>query len=88
MNPIPEEKMSALTDALLHGRKIEAIKLYREFTGMGLKESKDDIEKLEASLRERFPDKFAAAPQGKGCFGAAAVFCVATALLSYWLVRH
>ena len=88
MLPIPETKMEELTQALLQGRKIEAIKLYREFTGMGLKESKDDIDKLEVSLRQQFPDKFATQPQGKGCFGAAAAFCVATAALSYWLVRH
>jgi hypothetical protein len=31
---ISEEKMSALLDALLAGRKIEAIKLYRESTGV------------------------------------------------------
>jgi ribosomal protein L7/L12 len=29
------------------GNKIEAIKLYREHTGLGLKESKDAVEALE-----------------------------------------
>jgi hypothetical protein len=88
MLPIPEDKMAELTDALLQNRKIQAIKIYREFTGMGLKESKDDIDRLEASLRKQFPDKFASPPQGKGCLGATAVFCIGTAALSYWLVRH
>ena len=68
--------------------KVNVIKAVREVTSLGLKEAKDDIEKLEASLRQKFPEKFAAAPQGKGCFGAAAIFCIATALASYWLVRH
>jgi hypothetical protein len=33
------------------GRKIEAIKLYREATGLGLKEAKDAVEDMERSLR-------------------------------------
>jgi large subunit ribosomal protein L7/L12 len=31
--------------------KIEAIKRYREMTGLGLKESKDGVEEIEARLR-------------------------------------
>ena len=31
------------------GRKIEAIKLYREFTGVGLAEAKDIIERMGSS---------------------------------------
>jgi len=34
-----------------HDRKIEAIKRYREATGMGLKESKDAIDAYEAEWR-------------------------------------
>lgn len=34
---------------ILDGKKIEAIKAYREKTGMGLKESKEAIEKIMAS---------------------------------------
>ena len=33
------------------GRKIDAIKLYREETGLGLKEAKDAIDKLSLRLR-------------------------------------
>lgn len=36
---------------LLQGKKIEAIKVYREATGLGLKESKDAVEVAEAELR-------------------------------------
>lgn len=35
--------------AIATGRKIEAIKLLREATGMGLKESKDAVEAMERS---------------------------------------
>ncbi|MFJ8005700.1 ribosomal protein L7/L12 [Streptomyces fagopyri] len=30
------------------GRKIQAIKAYREFTGVGLKEAKDAVERMES----------------------------------------
>lgn len=33
------------------GRKIEAIKVYREMTGLGLKEAKDAVDTLQAGLR-------------------------------------
>lgn len=33
---------------LRSGRKIEAIKVYREKTGVGLKEAKDAVERLES----------------------------------------
>lgn len=36
---------------LEHGNKIEAIKIYREKTGLGLKESKDVIDGMERELR-------------------------------------
>src|SRR5437764_14638715 len=37
----------AVLDALRRGRKIEAIKLYREAAGVGLKEAKDYVEAIE-----------------------------------------
>ena len=39
-----------LAKQILSGRKIEAIKIYREATGMGLKESKEAVEALEAEM--------------------------------------
>jgi len=35
-----------ISDLVRSGRKIEAIKLYREQTGVGLKEAKDYVERL------------------------------------------
>ena len=37
-----------VTDALRRGKKIEAIKLYRTSSGVGLKEAKDFIEEIES----------------------------------------
>ena len=36
-----------IQDALRRGNKIEAIKIYRELTGVGLAEAKDAIDKAE-----------------------------------------
>ena len=88
LRPLSDEAMTSLTDALLDGRKIEAIKLYREATGLGLKESKDEIEALEASLRAQFPDKFKTVPKGKGCFGGATILVFGTAFATYWLLKR
>jgi ribosomal protein L7/L12 len=40
-----------IQDLLRRGNKIEAIKLYREQTGLGLKEAKDAVEAIERGLR-------------------------------------
>ncbi|MFG2191727.1 ribosomal protein L7/L12 [Streptomyces sp. NPDC048639] len=43
----PEPGMDRVGDLLRKGKKIEAIKAYREITGAGLKEAKDAVERLE-----------------------------------------
>src|SRR4051812_20385993 len=58
--PIPEEKMVELADLISRGKKIEAIRVYRELTGLGLKEAKDEVEALEASLAGDVPRQLAA----------------------------
>ena len=62
------EQVEAIKQALFQGRKIEAIKLYRESTGKGLADVKEEVEKLEKQLREVSPEKFTA-PESKGCLG-------------------
>lgn len=47
--PAPDaEGMERVRAALRDGNKIEAIKLYRELTGVGLKDAKDAVEAMEA----------------------------------------
>jgi ribosomal protein L7/L12 len=43
--------------SLRGGRKIEAIKRYRELTGVGLKEAKDAVEALESGRSATLPPK-------------------------------
>ena len=89
MPSLTDAQTNAIADALRAGNKIQAVKLHREATGFGLKESKDEVEAIEAGLREKFPDQFPAKPAaGKGCLGLS-VFGLATSLagLGWWLSR-
>lgn len=45
--PVVMQGAGPVHDLLRAGRKIEAIKAYRELTGVGLKEAKDAVEALE-----------------------------------------
>lgn len=69
-----------IRDAIFGGRKIEAIKLHREQTGLGLKESKAVVEKWEAELRTSSPDQFINTP-GKGCLPMIVAAALAGAVL-------
>jgi len=40
-----------IQDALRHGNKIEAIKIYRELTGVGLAEAKQIIDRAEQFIK-------------------------------------
>ncbi len=55
-----QEQINSIQDALAAGRKIEAIKIYREATGKGLKEAKDFVEALSLRLKEEDPEKYTA----------------------------
>jgi ribosomal protein L7/L12 len=46
----PSSDIEAL---ILRGKKIEAIKIYREQTGVGLKEAKDAVEEMQRRLGVR-----------------------------------
>ena len=78
-DPIPEELARRIREALFAGRKIEAIKLHREQTGLGLKESKEAVERLEAELRVASPESFTKSA-GAGCLS----MMVAVAVVVIW----
>ena len=87
---LPEDKRTAILEAIYGARKIEAIKLVREAMGCGLKEAKEFVEKHGAELYAKEPAKFAAAPTGRsGCVGvvmAVAVILSAAVVLVMMLV--
>ena len=66
MNLTPEQRQS-LAEALFEGRKIQAIKQLRDWTGLGLKEAKESVELLEEELRAAQPERFATPARKSGC---------------------
>jgi ribosomal protein L7/L12 len=75
---LTKEQIEAINDAVFAGRKIQAIRLYRAATRLGLKEAKEFIDALESRLREESPELFRE-PQAAGCSRSAALLIVATA---------
>jgi len=75
MAGIPLSSQNAIDQALFHGRKIEAIKLYRTVAGCDLKEAKDAVERRDGELRTRDPSLFA--DKKSGCLAVAllTLFC-------------
>jgi hypothetical protein len=73
-----------LTQAIFQGRKIEAIKVYRDVTGQGLAESKAAVEQLEAHLRQTKPDLFQVASGKSGCASAVMAAVVLGAAAGAW----
>lgn len=63
---MPEDDAKKMTELIFTGQKIQAIKMYKGATGMGLKESKDFIDALEKQLREECPENFTHAARS-GC---------------------
>ena len=66
MGSASNDDINAIEAAVFAGEKIQAIRLYRDATGEGLKESKDFIDALEAELRRTEPTRFTV-PAAKGC---------------------
>jgi ribosomal protein L7/L12 len=82
--PLTDQTRDEINEAIFAGHKIEAIKLYREATGQGLKESKDFIEQLTETLREQYPGKVPSATAG--CGATVVLFALtAFAMLYYGL---
>mgnify|MGYP000883793604 CR=1 FL=1 len=82
---LTDSEKEAITQAIFAGRKIEAIKLYRQATGMDLKPSKDFVEALTERLREEHPDRVP--PATRGCGTTVLLLALLpVSLLTYWLI--
>lgn len=87
-----EGAVAPVVELLFAGKKIPAIKLYREQVkpGTGLAEAKEAVERLEAGLRAQHPEKFTASAQKSGCaaalFGAVAIFTTLVVVIAAALV--
>ena len=89
MPSLTDAQLDAIAASLRAGNKIEAIKIHRTATGFGLKESKEEIEAIEAGLRAKFPEQFPAkALAGKGCLGVLVLGLATTvAGIGWWISR-
>jgi large subunit ribosomal protein L7/L12 len=73
---IKAESLEGQVLAFMQGqKKIEAIKLYREQTGVGLKEAKDAVESLAA--------KYGINPKGAGCAGIVLLMVIAMTVIGF-----
>lgn len=68
MKPKPSQLEEQILDLCRQGKKIEAIKLYKESTGIGLRESKDYVDQLAQANRIITPKETG------GCFVATACY--------------
>jgi ribosomal protein L7/L12 len=89
VNQLTEQQRQAIDAEIFGGRKIAAIKLYREATGIGLKEAKDAIEDIEKDLRQSQPEKFAHNAGKSGCLSVVAVVAllVSAAWVTVYILR-
>jgi hypothetical protein len=85
-NPTPEQRQ-VFADALYAGRKIEAIKQLRKWSGLGLKDSKDIIDRLETELRAAHPERFTAPKKSGGCL-VIAILLFPVGVLLWLLLRQ
>ena len=78
---LTREQIEKIEEEIFAENKIQAIQICREYTGWGLKESKDFVENHIRDLIERDSEKYGhlLKQSGRGC-SAAAVFVVALSI--------
>ena len=81
---MPEDRAAEITESLFAGEKIQAIKVYREAMGGGLKDAKQAVDALESELRRECPEKFQFAAK-QGCLGVLLCLCFTGALTAYFV---
>lgn len=84
---LSQEQIEQIGNALVSGRKIEAIKIYREATGEGLKDAKEFIDALIPKLIEQDPEKYAKlSAKGAGCTSVILLCIGLTTAAFVWLI--
>ena len=84
--PFPDDTLAAIKQAIYSGRKIEAIKLYREATGSQLIDAKNAIDRLDAELRSTSPEQFTTKSRA-GCLTLVALFVVVMRITIWCVAR-
>lgn len=86
-NELTPAHLTAISNAIYSGNKIEAIKLYRTATGKDLKDSKDAVEKLAADLKARNPARFVRQQRQGGSLAMLVFWATIAAVVVYFVVR-
>src|SRR4030066_220914 len=81
------EQLTAISNAIYSGNKVEAIKLYRTATGKDLKDSKDAVEKLAVELEARNPAMFAKQRRQSGSMATLVFWGARGAAVAYLVIR-
>ena len=81
---LTEEQLAEVTDAIVAGNKIEAIKIYRDATGSDLMTAKGDVEDLIKHFKEKNPDWVQ--PKSGGCLGILILAFLAISAGDYGLI--
>jgi len=80
---IEQTVLDEITSLIYEGKKIQAIKAYRNATFKGLKESKDFVDRLSMELYEKNPARFRVEPsKSAGC--GTAIFFLGLIGLAFW----
>jgi len=61
MAEMPEHKAEEMTNAIFAGKKIQAIKLYKNCMGVDLRTAKEFVDDFEGQLRAECPERFGGA---------------------------
>lgn len=70
MGSLDEARRADVKAAILAGRKIEAIQIYREAVpGTALVDAKKAVEEMQAQLRREHPENYGPATSKTGCLG-------------------
>jgi hypothetical protein len=86
MDPTPSpDKMNEVRSLIAAGNKIGAIKVYREITGVGLKEAKDAVEAMASDPNAPIPAPLPSnASQKSGCYGLLALG-LGIGIVAWWI---
>lgn len=87
MSELNDERRQEILNAIQNNRKIEAVKLYREVTGVGLKDSKEFIEELTEQLLRENPNAIqysSADSSSAGCGASVIVLCASVLGILWW----
>lgn len=83
--PLPAAAEAEVRALIQQRRKIDAIKVVRQHTGIGLKEAKDVVDALDRELRP--PGTQPTGPSGSGGLVALAIVVIVAILAWWWLTR-